>query len=408
MRSVRHPPPGGISVKLWCLILVLMASSVSMAKGQDEELAFMCNQRMQSRLGEKKAGEQAVADAMQVLHDPKLGLKNLLRDFDNGEVEVQFKRPWLPLMQDPVSARISMLNKKYIVIRKVDVSTPERKQLFTWRIAMALFELQMEPALWSGAAVFPDDLPVYVDTKEFLARLPRTWADERMDLSKRLMNDLYTLFSNLPDIGPDTIMPPTDKTGELYAATRETLGIKQETAMPEKDPGLYWKVKAAVLRDASQDIGPNAADYSHWLRAGHDPIDQALNTRHANSTLFNYYMNHLKRMLMVTSLLTTLAWSPHLLMIPSYIESHNIDVERSHQLSTTAMRNDDIERKTHEIYVENQIQEINQSITVQENTPNPNKDYIASLKKTLQALVDQNPHSIYMTANSPARAVLPH
>jgi hypothetical protein len=388
------------------LVLTLMISHAVMAKGPDVA-AEVCNTRLQKKQAIQKAGQEAVAKSLQRLRD--LGLKKLLSDFDNGDVKVKVKTPWLPMMQDPVSGEISVLNQKYLMIRRVDVSTPEREQLFTWRIALALFELQTEPALWSNAAVFPEDLPVNEDARTVWSRVPKAWANEKVALTKDLMNELYTLFMNCPDIKPGTIMPATDKTGELYAAVHDTLGINNQTAMPANDPGLYWKIKAAILRDASQDIGPNTADYRRWLISGREPMDQAIDQRHARSTLFNYYMNHVKRMLMVTSLLTTLAWSPNLLMIPSYIQTHNIDVERSHQLDTAALRNDDIERKGNEIFVENQIQEINASITAEQNSEHPNQQTIANLKTTLQAVIDKNPGSVYMTSNSPAAGTaIPH
>jgi len=382
------------------LALVVLVSPLAMAKAPTGTFTA-CDWRMYNKLKRNRENGMKVHDALQRLRD--LGLKKLLKDVDDGEVEVQFKTPWLPLMQDPVSARISILNQKYLVIRQVDVSTPERKDLFVWRVALALYELQQEPALWSSEALFPQDLPAHEDARSFWARTPQAWANERMKVVKDLLEELYTLFDNLPNIAPDTILPPTDRTGELYDQVHKALHIKPETAMPEKDPGLYWRVKAMVLRDASQDIGPNIEDYNRWRVDGRGPVDRMLDTRHARSTLFNYYMNHVKRMLMVTSLLSTLAWSPHLLEIPSYIETHHIDVERAHQLSTAELRNDDIERRSHEIYVENQIQEINASLTAEENAIKPNPVTIANLKKTLQALVDKNPGSIYMTENGAPR-----
>src|SRR5947209_6653580 len=78
----------------------------------------------------------------------KLGLNSLLTGVYDQQVTVSTRKLWSRL-QPAVSARIGRFGRKILVIRKIEVESPAQKQKFTWDVALALFELQMQPWLWS-------------------------------------------------------------------------------------------------------------------------------------------------------------------------------------------------------------------------------------------------------------------
>jgi hypothetical protein len=296
-----------------------------------------------------------------------LGLTELLSEVTAGQVEVSLRRQWLP-WQPAVSARINIRAQKFLVIRKTNVSTPLKLEKFRWQVAMALFELHMQPALWSKQALLPENVSAPASFKDFMDhgyKVPAEWRDQQLARTKPLLHELYILF---------------DSMAELQA----------KDMMPAKDPGLNWSAKAILMMDASQAIAPNLADFEKWKNSQGEPIE-ALGIRHSRSIIFNYYMNHVKRMLMLSSVISTLTLIPHLSEIPSYIESHHSWVLFQDHLDQAKNATGKTEQANILYEKRKEIEQLNHEITSQEVMPNRDQTLISHLKAELQEDEDRLP-----------------
>jgi hypothetical protein len=310
-----------------------------------------------------------------------LGLKTLLKQVDAGEILVTAKRKSFAQQAD-VSARITLRGQKKIVVRAADLSTPTARQEFRWDVAMTLFELQMQPAIWSRRALAPDDMAI--DLKGLAYSIPSAWRDQQQAQTADLIHELYTLFDHLA-------APSNEDIGSE--------GLKAEDFMPKFDPGYNWGLRMLWLKDASQSIGPNVTDYLRWKSGGgRVATDSILRSRHDKSVFFNYYMNHFKRMLMVTSIASTLAMAPRIFEIPSYIEAHRSTVAEQTSLHQAPARAAVTGAADSDYRIRNDIERETKALTELEQAPVRDDARIEQLKAQVQQLIDDHPALYYSGA----------
>ena len=325
---------------------------------------------------------QEVTDAYKYFES--LGLKNLLSEVDADQVKVSVRKKWRPF-QAMVSARINWTGKKILVIRKsavpranliepdsprrwIDVSTPAKLEKFRWQVAMSLFQLQMQPALWSHDALLPEgtSLPrTWSDIKDQGYEIPSEWRDQKLGMAQDLIHELYALFQSFQS-------------------------LRAKDIMPAKDPGSKWALKIWILKDASLNIGPNLADYQKWNPEDTEDLDNSLITRHSRSILFNYYMNHFKRLMMISSVVSTLALAPQLLEIPSYIENYSSTGEFTTNLHQAPTQTEIIAQQTVNHRRQAEIARLTSEIAFQQKQPVRDNARIMSLKLELQNRVDES------------------
>jgi hypothetical protein len=307
----------------------------------------------------------------------KLGLNSLLSDVYSHEVAVVVKSRWLPF-QPGVSARVSGWGRKSLVIRDSDVSTPFKKQKFTWDVALALYELQMQPWIWSKKSmVSPDAVEALAVGEDedalayFALQMPKEWRDQYLDKANSMLRELYALFLTLPL-------------------------LRAEDLMAAEDPGRTWIMHAMFMQNAAHAIAPNQADFATLKSKGAAALETSVTSNNSRSVLFNYYMNHVKRMLIATYVASSLALAPHLLEIPGYIEAQREWSKYTETLSQAPSRAEATEMKTIELRREREIRRLNQEIENQEKKAQRDEAFINWLKTQLQENIDRSAPAVYM------------
>jgi hypothetical protein len=307
----------------------------------------------------------------------KLGLNSLLSGVYDQQIRVSTRKMWSRL-QPAVSARINVFGRKNIVIRKIDIGTPALKQKFTWDIALALYELQMQPWLWSKDSVFSSSagsraLPVNEDDDAlayFALQMPKEWRDQYLNKAQSMLRELYALFLTLPD-------------------------LRSEDLMAAEDPGRRWILNAIFMKNSAHAIAPNQADFEILKSKGALQLERSVTAHNSRGVLFNYYMNHVKRMVIATFLVTNVALAPHLLEIPSYFEAQQEWSKYEETLNQAPTRAEVTELKTIEHQREREIRRLSDEIAIQEKKAERNDVLINRLKAQLQENIERAAGPLY-------------
>ncbi len=285
--------------------------------------------------GALSGNSAAFKEVLEALH--LMGLKQLTSVIDSGKYPVEFRAKVFPLQTD-VAARSSLLNNKKLIIRNLDLSSEQSRQISTWKVALALYELQVENRLFSADA--------------FVG--PLIWRDQRLRLVTTLEVELYKLFENSP-------------------------WLNEERLLPKKDPGRFSWLRIAFGSDATQYIAPNQVDFQLWKKGGERAVTGALEGRHSRTMLFHYFNNHLKRLTRVMLVAHLISITPPLIQeLPGYFEALETSQGYNEEIRHEAVR---LERE----------------ILRQEKMPQPDSALIDSLKTELQRLVDRYPWLAYTT-----------
>lgn len=252
------------------------------------------------------------------------GLTSLLSEFDMGKIEVSRRQkiwPW----QAAVGTRVTWTGRKILIIRELDRSTEHARQKSLWQIAEALFELQAQ-----------NPLPY------FTYELPSKWREQRLSKMQALIRELYVLFISLPEL----------------------------------------EAKDFMARRDSRSFVPNVEDFEVLKSQGVKKLGGALDARHSRALLFNYYFTHVKRMMMASSIVMTVALVPHMTEIPSLLEAEQSRAEFSMNQQMAPANIHELKRLLTEI-------------KIQEKLTAPDEVLIASLKQELQALSEKFPWLVY-------------
>jgi|GEM_PF-6643510 len=258
----------------------------------------------------------------------RAGADDLLAPLERGEIQTDFKNSRLA-WQSMVSGRVGWLGKKSLIVRGFGFGNELEKQKVIWRTATVLFELQVRSSLWSRSSLltsadlkrFDLSLEGGLDSlKYFISTQPREWRDEKLRQIEKLETELYSLFSSL----------------NL---------LKAENILPEKDPGRFWVPRLAVGSDGIRPIAPNQEDYAVWQRGAALGIQQ----RHSRNVLYNYYMNFVKRALVLTFAVQVAVVSPDIMYLPSYMDAMFSYDQFTQELNKTPEKAEEYNRR----YIDN-------------------------------------------------------
>jgi hypothetical protein len=291
------------------------------------------------------------------------GARELLAPLDAGGIRPVFKARRLP-RQSMVSGRQSWLGKMTLLVRELSFQNEKEKQEAVWETATALFELETRARLWSYRAMLTPDGQREFDLsmggggellEYFLLKQPAEWRDLQLKRLEALENELYRVFASLNE-------------------------LRAEDRLPAQDPGRFWKLRALYGGDASRSIAPNQADFKAWQNGA--PAD--LKARHGGNLLFNYYMNFLKRALVLSLAAQVAMAAPELSNLPGYLD--------------TMFSAGQLTQEVDQGYVENlrkqvvrEEERLKREIASQKARPAPEQELIRSLEKELSDLYDLYP-----------------
>lgn len=293
------------------------------------------------------------------------GLTLLTTPVNSGKVSVVFRaslNPW----SAPVAMKFSRFSAhKKIVIREMNFKTEVDRQLAIWRLAEALYQAQVQEKLFS-AELIASRLPRSLDLQNagadddfayFLLSMPRAWREERAQFLAKLQSEMYALFASLPLLNADRLLPQRSSSGFRW---------------------LRWLRNS----DTSQSIVPTQSGFAAWKASGGPAgVQSSLSEQQGRTLLFNYYFNHLKRMVRVGLMLSVMtAAIPHVPEIPTFIES-----VMAPQAQAVA-----------DPRVVQQVKYLKREIVRQEQKATPDQEFIQSLTLELQQLIDINPALAYI------------
>lgn len=249
-----------------------------------------------------------------------MGLQNLTRPLDLGNVKIIFPHPlldWRSLLRmQGVVGKKNLQGKNKLIISHLDLSNEKQRQLALWQVALALYQMQIDKHLLILRSMVPrQNLPREFDLSGkgnedimdyFLHELPIQWSDERLRDIAALEDDLYRLRSQMTEWSDSELLAP-------------------------KDIGpLSWVATLTLSIDATQWIRPNQQDYNKWKRDAGVSLADTLNSRHRHLVLFNYYFDYIKRGILAAFVLGLIAHAPQLPAVPSQV-SHDYKTYQSMQ-----------------------------------------------------------------------------
>jgi len=116
-----------------------------------------------------------------------------------------------------------------------------------------------------------------------------------------------------------------------------------------------------------------------------------LEQRHGRSLLFNYYMNFVKRALVVTMAAQLASFAPQVAQIPSYLEAFNSMSQISQQISDSPAKAQELRQSYQENLRKQVIREearLKKEILKQKTSARPDGEWIASLEAELKDLYE--------------------
>lgn len=301
----------------------------------------------------------------------------LMSDVYEGKITVEKRRRWTPF-QDAVSARYSQFRgRKLLIIREIDTSSAKSKQKFIWDIAQALFELQMEPWLWSKESLSArDEAAAALDVDEnedalayFAVHMPKKWRDHYLEKASVLMRERYQLAASLSALEPKDIMdeaPPS--------------GLNQ----------IRLKVGAA-------SIAPNLRDYNILFKKGSTALEKTFAAANEKALLAKYYFNHARRLLVASFMVSTLSLVPHLLEIPSYYEVEHEWQKYEESLQKAADHATLVQLRLLEQRRQSEIARLKTRITEEEAKAPRDESLLNRIKRELQQNLELSPGTIFKT-----------
>lgn len=329
-----------------------------------------CMQALSSRMDASRESSEKNFD--QVLEALRArGANELLAPVRENRIQVQFQA-FRFLGQSPVSGRRPWFGKPVLKIRGFQFSNEKEKQELVWLTAVSIFELQARDKLWSLRAMLtPDDQRQFdlsmagsdENVDYFLREMPKEWRDLQLKRLETLESEMYAVFSTL----------------NLLDA---------QDLLPKNDPGRFWKLKALYGGDASQSIAPNQEDFDKWKQGS---LAGMLEQRHGRSLLFNYYMNFVKRALVVTMAAQLASFAPQVAQIPSYLEAFNSMSQTSQQISDSPAKAQELRQSYQENLRKQVIREearLKKEILKQKTSARPDGEWIASLEAELKDLYE--------------------
>ncbi len=285
------------------------------------------------------------------------GAVELISPLNQKKIEVFYKATRMP-WQSMVSGRQNWRGMLSLHVRDLDFSNEQEKQRVIWQTAMALFELETRSNIWSMRSILaPDDqrrfdLSMTASDENlgyFLMQQPAEWRDLQIKKIETLEAELYTLFKTLDQMKPEDLLP-------------------------KKDPGRYWLARSIYGGDASRALAPNQADFEVWKKSGKLPSQSS---RHGRSLIFNYYMNFMKRAVVLTLLAQVAMATPELQIVPSYLDA----ILSSRQVTT----------ELNQAPVASEAERLEKEIKRQKEKADPDMDLVQSLEQELIDLHDLYP-----------------
>lgn len=250
-------------------------------------------------LSTKDLSAPRLAELTRMLKDA--GAKDLVAPLENGSIKIEhsfWRLPW----QSEFSGRQGWFQKPKLKVRELRFKNEKEKQEDAWRLAMTLFELQTRSNLFSVRAMLPPDDQRTFDLsmqgsdeslEYFLGQMPGEWRDNHIRLVEKLETEMYAVFTKLDQLEADKLLPA-------------------------QDPGRFWKLRSIYGGDAARAIAPNQEDLKDF-REGKFAGNVA--KRHGRNVIFNYYMNFMKRAIMISMAVQVAMFVPELRSLPSYIEA---------------------------------------------------------------------------------------
>ena len=302
------------------------------------------------------------------------GATELLKPLDEKQIEVFYKATRMP-WQSMVSGRQNWRGLLSLKVRALDFSNEKEKQMVIWQTAMALFELKTRSSIWSMRSLLtPDDqrrfdLSMRASDENlgyFLIEQPAEWRDLQIKNIEILEAELYALFKSLNQLKPEDLLP-------------------------KKDPGGLWIARSLYGGDASRAVAPNQVDFEVWKKSGKLPSQSS---RHGRSLLFNYYMNFMKRAVVLTLLAQVALATPELQGVPSYLDAIFSSRQVTAELNQAPGRSDELNRRFVEnlkVQVTREAERLKKEILRQKEKIEPNRDLIQSLEQELSDLFDLYP-----------------
>jgi hypothetical protein len=302
------------------------------------------------------------------------GAVELLRPLDEGRIEVIYK-PKRVLWQSMVNGRQNWRGMRSLLLRDLDYSNEKEKQMIIWQTAMALFELETRSNIWSRRSMLtPDDQRRFdlsmkgsdENLSYFLVEQPAEWRDLQIKKIETLEVELYTLFTKLNQLNPEDLLP-------------------------KKDPGRLWIARSIYGGDSSRAIAPNQADFEVWKESAKLP-SQSL--RHGRSLIFNYYMNFMKRAMVLALIAQAAVLAPELQSLPSHLDAIHSSTQMNRELNQTVPRSEEENRRYIEsikAQVSAEAERLKREIKRQKEKAEPNLGLIKSLEQELIDLRDLYP-----------------
>jgi hypothetical protein len=252
-----------------------------------------------------------------------LGLNKILSSYEDKMVRVDV-RARRSGSQSQIEWHNTRFGKRILTLRNLHWKSEEEKQLLRWKLADALYRLELDKRLLSLRSMI---LETGMEKGEqgwikYLLTLPSRWKDARVLQMADLQADMYKLMENSPLLKADVIFP-------------------------QEDPGKKWFRSLLLFGDSTTKIFPNQEDQKLFERLGESGLKQELSDRHSRWVRLNYYFDFAKRMAIATSVVSTLMVGQQLLELPNMYEAQitasnqgsNIGVSKEVQLQIVAERN---------------------------------------------------------------------
>ena len=358
--------PLGRMLKIWCVFLSLILGFPSIGQAMPNFVnPLSCMSLLLSKAADSRnRSEGRFQETVEVIR--AAGAVELLRPLDEKKIEVIYKGTRMP-WQSMVSGRQNWRGVLSLTVRALDFKDTKEKQMAIWQTAMALFELETRSNIWSLRSMLtPDDqrrfdLSMSASDENlgyFLIEQPSEWRDLQLKKIEILEVELYALFNKLDQLKPEDLLP-------------------------KNDPGRYWIARSIYGGDASRAVAPNQADFESWKKSAELPSQAA---RHGRSLIFNYYMNFMKRAVVLTLLAQVAIATPEFQSVPSYLDAMFSAKQVTHELNSTPGRSDELKAR-----VSLEAERLKKEIHRQKQKAKTDRDLIVSLEQELKDLYDLYP-----------------